>query len=83
MFVRMKIGARAGEVVEVAYAIGVDLVRDKKAEKVSFDPDSPAPPPALELQATPNVAEIAQKSAAAQPETKKASHKKPAASKGK
>jgi hypothetical protein len=37
MFVRMKTGARAGEVCEVEFAVGLDLVEARRAERVYFD----------------------------------------------
>ena len=74
MYVRMKVGAYAGEIREVKYHVGVDLVRDGKAEKVSFDPENPSPPPAVEIAITPDVAEMAKQVPA---------EKKPAPKKGK
>lgn len=64
MYVRMKIGARKGEVVDVKHALGLELIRDEKAERVEFDPESPAPPPALEIAVTPNVAASPKESSA-------------------
>lgn len=76
MYVRMKVGAYAGEIREVKYQIGVDLVRDGKAAQVSFDPENPSPPPAVEIAITPDVAEMSKQAQAP-------AEKKPALKKGK
>jgi hypothetical protein len=50
MFVRMKIGAYKGQVREVLFDVGHDLILAGSAEKFSFDPpaDRPLPLPAFD-----------------------------------
>lgn len=72
MFVRMKIGGHAGEIKEVSYEIGRGLLENERAEKVSFDPDNPAPPPSIEKEVAVNVAPIQIKKAPAKPIAKAA-----------
>lgn len=72
MFVRMKIGGYAGEVREVTYEIGRGLLENHRAEKVSFDPDNPAPPPPIEREVAIDVPPIQSKKAPAKPVAKAA-----------
>jgi hypothetical protein len=50
----MKIGMYAGEVRDVKDHAAHALIREKKAERVLFDPDDPSPPPPAEIAVTPD-----------------------------
>ncbi len=54
MYVRMKVGSHAGEVRDVRDHAAHVLIRERKAERVIFDPDDPSPPPPAEIAVTPD-----------------------------
>jgi len=54
MYVRMKVGAYAGQVRDVKDHAARLLIREGKAERMVFDPDNPAPPPPAEIAVTPD-----------------------------
>lgn len=56
MYVRMKVGAYAGQVRDVKDHAARLLIREGKAERMVFDPDNPAPPPPAEIAVTPDAA---------------------------
>lgn len=55
MYVRMKTGVYAGEVRDIASHVALELIRNDRAERISFDPDSPEPPVPAEIAVTPEI----------------------------